>query len=334
MSDALFMKAGGRKSHLFGADPNDPASVTWNFGIFAKPPELIRKIESRPTFYERFPKLKGKWDGKTTINHFAAADKILGDKATDLIQYQPRGTCGGRAGSATGDFVQLVMKAAGKPLKFKRTSHAAVYYGARKLYNMLEGRWNDDSQDGVASGAVPEALSKLSGYVGRDECGDEKYYGAGSDDLACKLGAGMMTDVAEKILVAGEDNKLADWAVVNSAAEAADGIAAGGILIGSDSQGFTMARDKNGFCSPSGIWYHYHTRVSVGVWGGRKGFGYWQSWGNNAPSGTALKDHPGNCFAVDWETQDRCIKNGDYAIVFGFNPIEMEEDKIVVDWKF
>jgi hypothetical protein len=335
MSESFFKSVGGRKEFLAGADPNDPASVTWNFGLKPAPLSVEAKVTQRAGFYERFPKLKGKWDGKTEINHYAAVVKVLGDKSEDLIQHQPRGTCGGRAGAITGDFVQCIMIAAGKSAKFTRVSHAAVYYAARKLYNMLEGDWRDDDEDGVAHGSVPEALTKVTGFVGRDESGDTKWYGAGSDDLACKLGAGMLPELGKKIITLGSDNLIKDWAVVTSAEEAADALASGAFILGSDSQGFTMSRDSNGFCNPRGTWHHYHARPGIKkAKNGRWGFPYWQSWGKELPGGTKLEDYPGNCFLVDWDVQDRLFRKGKYAAVWNFDPIEMAEDKINVDWKF
>jgi hypothetical protein len=331
MSEELFKSVGGRKIVRAGADPDDPDAAEWNFGVFAKTQEVDDAIRAKPSLHSRFPKLIGKWDGSTTVNHYDAVKKVLGDKADDLIQYQPRGTCGGRSGSGSCDVLQCILIALGKRAKFKRVSHAGVYYFARKLYGMIEGNWQDDNYDGVASGSVPKAMAKY-GLVTRDESKDEKWYGQGSDDLACQLGAGMHKDLAKELEELAKDNIITEWSPVNSAQEAADGIAAGGVLVGSDSQGFTMTRDRDGFCQPRGTWHHYHFRVSVGKFNGRKGFGYWQSWGRTTPSGPLLPGHPGNCFGVEWDVQDRCIRKGDYAVIFGFPLWEIEEDKVNVDW--
>jgi hypothetical protein len=334
MDEELLKQAGGRKVVLLGADPDDPASVAWNFGIVPQPPTLTNVINAKPTFHQRFPKLQGKWDGKTSINHYKAVEKVLGSKAEDLIQYQPRGTCGGRSGSAAADFVQCILIAAGKRTEFKRVSHAGLYYHARKLYGMLNGSWTNDNNDGVASGSIPEAMAKC-GLVHRTEVGDSAYYGDGSDDLACKLGAGDMDDLARKIDELAKDNIVTEWTPIGSAAEAADAISAGGIIIGSDSRGFSMSRDNEGCCSPRGTWYHYHVRCGVEVLpSGRKVFPYWQSWGKSTPSGPRLPGYPGNVFGVDWTVQDQVIKRGDYAAVFGFPVFDIEEDKVNVSWSF
>lgn len=340
MSEALFRAVGGKPTVLAGADPNDPANVIWNFGInppTSKVDDAERMFAAADSLHVKYPKVQGMWDGKTTINHCQTALKVLGSEEAveKLIQYQPRGTCGGRAGKFGGDFAQLIAISAGKPYKFKPVSHAAVYFIARKLYGMLEGRWNDENEDGVAHGAVPDALTKVTGYVSQEEDGDTNYYGPGSDDLACKLGAGLLPELQAKILQLGSDNKI-EWARVTSAQEGADGLAAGGIIIGSDSQGFTMTRDSAGFCRPSGRWQHYHSRVSVLGTDKypKKGFGYWQSWGRTTPGGNRLKDHPGNCFGVDWDTQDQLFRTGKYAVIFGFPAIEAAENRVDVNWLF
>jgi hypothetical protein len=308
--------------------------ITWNFGVQPKTPAVDRTIRSKLSLHARFPALAGKWDGITSVNHWNSVVKVLGDKAEELIQNQPRGTCGGRAGSGAIDFVQCVMIAAGKRAKFHRASHAAVYFMARKLYGMLSGRWDNDNEDGVASGSVPEALSKL-GVVQREEDGDANWYGEGSDDLACKLGAGLFPDIQAKILAAAKDNVVTEWTPVANAQELADGIASGGIGIGSDDQGFTMSRDAEGCCRMSGSWAHYQIRVGIEVLpSGRKVFPYWQSWGKNQPSGTRLKNYPGNVFGVDFNDQDRIIKSGDWAVVFGFPLWDLEAGNTDIPWSF
>lgn len=332
--DELLKNYGGQKGILFGSDPNDPANVTWNFGVNPTPDVLKTTLAGTPTLYNLAPKIQGKWDGVTEINHFAAAVKALGnDKALDLIQYQPRGTCGGRSGSAAGDFVQCIEIASGKDAKFHRVSHAAIYYAARKLYNMLGGSWQNDRNDGVASGSVPEALSKVAGYVQREEIGDTNGYGDGSDDLACKLGAGLLPEIAAEIMKDGADNFIT-WAPVNSAAEMADGIAAGGIGIISDSRGYSMSRDRDGYCAARGTWYHYHIRVGVRPQNKRKGFAYWQSWGRETPGGIALPGYPNNVFGVDWATDDANCRNGDAAVIFGFPLWELQEGGRDITWRF
>lgn len=339
MNIDLLTGFGGRPIIPVGAtDINDvaPEDINWNFGVQPSV-EADAKFQSAPTLHQRFPKMAGAWDGKSTINHWDAVLKNYnGDwsKAEKLIHYQVRGTCGGRAGSFASDMIQHILIASGKMAKFHHVSHAAVYYAARKLYGWTgSGNWRDDRDDGVASGSVPEALKKI-GVVQREEVLDLNFYGEGSDDLACQLVCGDRPELEPKIIEWGSDNLITESVKVTSAQELADGIAAGGVGIGSDSQGFSMKRDGQGFCAPQGTWHHYHIRCSVGVWNGRKGFGYNQSWGKGIPSGTSLPGHPGNCFGVDYNVMDRIIKNGQWSVVFGFPLWELETSPAVIPWIF
>lgn len=333
MSEDLFRANGGRcfvPMRATGSD-TEPEPI-WNFGVLPETPAVSDLIQAKPSLHARYPALIGKWDGTSTINQWDAVRRAL-TNPEDLIQQQPRGTCGGRAGSFTIDVVQCIMIALGKRVKFHRASHAAVYYMARKLYGDIGGNWQDENNDGVPSGSVPEALTRL-GVTDREESHDPNWYGNGSDDVACQLAAGMQKALASEILIAAKDNVVTEWAPVTSAAELADGIAAGGVGIGSDTQGFTMTRDAQGFCKPSGRWDHYQVRMSIGVYGGRRGFGYNQSWGRTTPGGPLLPGHPGNSFGVDYDVQDRIIKSGRWAVIFGFTPFELEAGGVDIDWMF
>lgn len=479
----FLLSVGGRPTVLAGADPDKPESIVWNFGVQPETAASLSLFQAKLPLYAALPHIKGRWDGTSTINHWEAVRRFLGEsKVESLIQLQPRGTCfpagtpvtmadgttrpietvgvgmevlshtgqparvvrimqrhapgeliqlssedgdrvtttpdhpflvrdteaktsdqefrwldanqitaehqlvrivknpsdgaitmskvsagitgaesdtgtlvynletenehsyiaanlavhncGGRAGSLTGDLVQCILGAAGKQrFTFQRVSHASLYFLARKLYDMLNGSWQDDNNDGVASGSIPEAMKRF-GVCNRDEIGDRKYYGEGSDDLACQLGAGMLPELQKKILQLAGDNLITDWYPVRSAQELADGIAAGGIGLGSDGQGFTMTRDSDGFCSPSGTWQHYQVRASVGVYNGRKGFGYAQSWGVNVPDGPLLPGHPSNCFGVDFNVQDRIVRSGRWVVVFGWVPWDLQNEPTLIDWIF
>lgn len=315
-----FSRCGGVQAVRAGGDPNDPADAAWNFGV-----QLDWVVESpAPAFYDLAPNMQGRWDGKTPVNHHEAARKVLGKDLPPHLQ--PRGTCGGRAGSRGAEHVQCVMIAAGKRAKFNFVSHAWLYYLARREYGMLRGG------DGVPDGAVPPAMAKY-GLLTRDESGDLSMAGDGSDDLAVAWGGGRLSaaKAAEFEHLAG-DNIVQISAKVRSAAEAADAIASGGVLVCSDAQGYSMTRDGEGFCAPSGTWYHYHVRSGIVVTPrGRKGFAYDQSWGRNTPSGSLLPGYPDNCFGVDWDVQDRLCRSGSVHALFGF-PLWDLEKGVDLDW--
>lgn len=328
MSDFdMLLAAGGRPEYAAGASPGDQDAVTlWNFGI-TLPPAGRPVTAPLPTLYDTIPNIQGRWDGKTTINHNRAVRLVTG---TDLkAQYQRRGTCGGRAGTRGLDLLQCIMIASGKRAKFKPTSHAWLYYRARREWNMLGGG------DGVAGGSIPEVMEKY-GVLSREECGDTDFDSPRTDDLAVAWGAGQISrSDEEKYTALAKDNVVTARLRVRSAQELADGIAAGGVGVGSDMQGFTMTRDSEGVCAPSGVWSHYHDREGVALLpSGRKVFAYGQSWGANCPNGPKLLDFPDNVFGVPWDVQDYCCKSGQWDILFVFNLFEIENDKIDMSWMF
>lgn len=321
------LAAGGEPLHIAGSMPGDPDSVlSWNFGVVPPTPKTIMATGAA-TLYEVFPKIKGKWDGKTTVNHHDAVRKVLGKNLP--AQYQRRGTCGGRGGSRGAEILQCVLIATGKRAHFKPVSHAWLYYLARREYDMLGGG------DGVAGGSIPPMLEKY-GALNREECGDTDYNSPNTDDIAVSWGGGSLDrTTAAKYIQEASDNVVTARLRVKSAQELADGIAAGGVGIGSDSQGYTMTRDSEGVCGPSGSWSHYHARSGIRLMpSSRKVFQYDQSWGDTLPSGPLLAGCPGNVFGVEWSVQDSCCRNGEWDVVFGFDLWDIENDKIDLDWIF
>jgi hypothetical protein len=332
----LLMAAGGVPEVAYGADIDDAEAVTWNFGIARGEPA----VESTAAFlYDAFPNVQGRWDGKSVVNAHNAARKVLGGDIK--AQRQVRGTCGSRAGSRGLELLQCILMAAGKRAKYKPVSHAWIYYIARKKYGMLRGNWQDPDSDGVAGGSVPPAMAE-SGALHRDEAADPSDYGSGSDDLACKWGAGMMDrGLQEKLSRLAEDNLGTSLNRVRSAQELADGLAIGGIGICSDMRGYSQQRDEDGACRPQGTWAHYHVRSGIALPRGRKLFAYDQSWGDRTtdrmspgPHGPPLQGWPGNCFGVDWDVQDELCRKGEVHVVFGFDLWELEEGGIDIPWIF
>ena len=97
-------------------------------------------------------------------------------------------------------------------------------------------------------------------------------------------------------------------------------------------QGFSMARDEDGFCRPGGVWWH--CMVFAGVrWGKRPGLLCFNSWGD---SNTVGKHYPEtmptavrNCsFWVDAATCTKMLSGRDsyvYAGYSGFEPTQIPD---------
>lgn len=99
--------------------------------------------------------------------------------------------------------------------------------------------------------------------------------------------------------------------LVKSFAEARAAIGNGYPVTVCSNQGFSMTRDRDGFCSPRGTWMHCMCFIGA-VGGHRPGLCCLQSWGENVPNGPiGIGDHPSCSFWVDAETADRMLKQGD-----------------------
>lgn len=74
-------------------------------------------------------------------------------------------------------------------------------------------------------------------------------------------------------------------------------------------RGFTMTRDSQGFCKPSGTWNH--CMLLCGVRFDRPGCCISQSWGPNTPSGPTDKGQPDNTFWAEDSVINYILSQGD-----------------------
>lgn len=272
--------------------------TAWNFGMLALDPL------PGPTLHSAIPWVAGRWDGRTSISNFLAPKKVLGGFLK--AQRQTSGTCGGRATSGGLNLLQCLQIAAGKASKFEPVSHGWCYAGARTLAGNL-GRG-----DGVIAPS-PLDWCKQKGVVHQRESGDADYY---SDRVADSWGR---SGLPRELMDLAKDNPIEDMAPCTTFQEAADAIASGGVVMVASDQGFTMTRDREGVCSPRGVWQHYMFFGSVHVLaGGRRVLGCAQSWGDNVPDGPALDGCPDYVFGVEERTAERMLSQRVSTAVLAF----------------
>lgn len=301
MSEEFFKSVGGvleqNPAHIEGVMGAEP--LVWNFGL-AGPRQPIEA----PSVYAVAPHLKGQWDGKTTVSVFAVAKKVLGQYIP--AQRQTLGTCGSRAVSGALNHIQCVQIASGMYSQYKPVSHAWIYGGARELAGMLGGG------DGVIP-PTPVTWCEKKGVVTQEEAKDTDYY---SDTIAGRWGS---RGVPRELLPLGADNLVVEAATCRSFKEAADVIAAYGVVAVASNQGFTMTRDKYGVCRPSGNWAHYMFFGSVHrLEDGRRVLGCAQSWGDNVPDGPTLPDCPDYVFGVEEKVADAMLGLGESTAIYAF----------------
>lgn len=97
--------------------------------------------------------------------------------------------------------------------------------------------------------------------------------------------------------------------LVKSFKEAATLIQSGKPVVVCSNRGFTMTRDKQGFCAPRGTWHH--CMIFVGVRFDRPGLCCSQSWGKNTPKGPLDLGQPDNTFWVDENVVDYMLRQND-----------------------
>jgi hypothetical protein len=107
--------------------------------------------------------------------------------------------------------------------------------------------------------------------------------------------------------------------LVNSFNEAKAAIANGYPVAVCSNQGFTMIRDRDGFCVPRGSWAHCMCFIGA-IGGQRPGLCCLQSWGANVPKGPiGFGDHPDCAFWVDAEVVERMLRQGDSWALSAFD---------------
>jgi len=90
-------------------------------------------------------------------------------------------------------------------------------------------------------------------------------------------------------------------------------------VVGGSNQGFSMTRDKDGFCKPQGRWAHC-TRFRGRRLGKKPGLQYGQSWGPGMPGGPSIVtlddgrplQLPEGGFFVDPDTFNSMVRQGEF----------------------
>jgi hypothetical protein len=304
-TDAFFRSVGGKRV-LFGAD----GEPVYNFGIATASGALATDMSQVPDvrgrrFADVAPRAYGRWDGKTSVSNWLATEKVLGSFLG--AQAQKIGSCGGAATSGGLNVQQCVQIAAGKQQGgYKPVSRAWCYVGAR-IKTGTRGR---------GEGVIPPSpleWVKEKGTVHLEEITGEDY---GHDELAKKWDR---SGLPQDLYAVAADNIIEAMAPVYSFQEAADVIFGGGVVMVASDAGFSMTRDRDGFCARKGRWMHYMYFGAVVVSdSGRRGLGCGQSWGKNTPSGPLLKGCPDYVFGVSEDDVNYMLKQRDSTGVASF----------------
>lgn len=212
------------------------------------------------------------------------------------------GDCVGAGSKHATDCLEGVQIASGGNFAWKPVSLEVIYAGSRVEVGGGRLGWGDGSVGAWAAkwlqnwGFVP--MEKVGNY-------DLSSY---SESRARQWGRSGVPDDLEPI---AREHPIKGIALVRSFADVDRAIRQGYPCIVCSDQGFSMTRDGDGFCSPSGSWAH--CMAILGVRGGaRPGAFILNSWGNSAHTGpTFPADAPVAGFWADARTVDRMTAQGD-----------------------
>ncbi len=256
-------------------------------GWIHDPDEVGRQLATlpRPLFCQAAPQLSGSGTDKTVLLYKAYKDVNDGH----YIDYpaQTIGDCVSHGFGHGIDLLEAVQIAVGRKNEaFQPTATEAIYGMARVD---IGGELGDYS-DGAVGAWAAKAVSTI-GTVDREVVGP--YDGKRAKTWGAK-------GVPESIKVKASQHKVKAVALVSTYEELEDALANGYPVPVCSNRGFTLERDREGFCQPRGSWGHCMLIVGVRA-DSRPGACIFQSWGSGMPTGPMDLDQPPNSFWADRE---------------------------------
>jgi hypothetical protein len=246
------------------------------------------------TLHRLAPHLFGHEEPTQPVLLYKAFQEVIGHDPD--YPAQEIGDCVSFGHSHGNDLSQCIEIALGEDAEFQQTDTEFLYGVAREVANML------GPDDGCYGSAAVKAMTTI-GMVSRPMLGSD---GAYSGRRAKSWG---MNGAPQELKDAAGEYKLGAAAAVTTWDELVAAMQSGYPVTICTGQGFTMTRDEQGFCSPSGTWGH--CMCIGGLRFDRPGACILQSWGRMKPSGPTDLDQPDWSFWVDRNTISRILAEGD-----------------------
>jgi hypothetical protein len=194
------------------------------------------------------------------------------------------------------DLLQCIEIKLGEALDYRETDTEFIYATSRMVAGIL------GHSDGSYGSAAVKAMTTI-GMVSREMLGVDGAYASGRAKLWGV--SGPPCDLAVKAAA----YKLGAAALVSTWEELVTALTNGYPVTICTNQGFTMARDADGFCSASGIWGH--CMLIAGVRFDRPGACILQSWGPDLPTGPTTLGQPTWSFWADQRVVESILSEGD-----------------------
>jgi hypothetical protein len=194
------------------------------------------------------------------------------------------------------DLLQCIECRLGAPAEYRETDTEFIYGASREVAGIL------GTADGCYGSAAVKAMTTI-GMLSREMLGSD---GAYSGDRAKAWGqSGPPHDLEQK----AAPYKLGSAALVTTWNDLVAAITNGYPVTICTSQGFTLARDPNGFCAASGTWGH--CMLIAGVRFDIPGACIVQSWGPDMPTGPTALDQPDFSFWAGQSVVEQILGEGD-----------------------
>ena len=138
--------------------------------------------------------------------------------------------------------------------------------------------------------------------------------------------------VPTEIETIAKQHPIGDTTLITSFSDACSALASGyGISVCSN-RGFSMRRDEDGFCKPSGSWGHCMSFIGMRRTGKRPGLFIVNSWGFSSTTGPkSHPDAPASGWWVDADTADQMLKSRDS---WAFSKFAGFPQRDQLDWSF
>jgi hypothetical protein len=247
-----------------------------------------------PTMAQAAPHLMAAGSPNDPILLYKAWRDVLGkDPAYPAQQI---GDCVSFGHGHGNDLLQCIEISLGEPSIFQETDTEFIYGMSREVAGIL-GR-----QDGSYGAAAVKAMTTV-GMVSRAMLGTDGTY---SGQRAKSWGLDGPPDAMKN---EAAPFKLGSSANVTTWDELVAALRNGYPVTICSNQGFTLARDQQGFCAARGRWGH--CMFIAGVRFDRPGACIVQSWGPETPSGPTALDQPSFSFWADQSVVSRILGEGD-----------------------
>lgn len=264
-------------------------------------------------------------DDNAPVFFWKAEEKLLGKRIGSWNQ-KSVGSCVGFGCTRSGQDLLFWEIAAGEAEQYPGTelSPEVTYAGSR--VEVGKGRVNGDG----SLGSWAAEFLKGWGVVARGKYGNidlEDY----SESLCRSLGnSGLPTDLEN----VAKEHPVTSVALVESGDEAWAMVGAGKPVAVCSNRGFSMRRNKDGTCNPTGQWNHCMEVRGRFVRGGRKYFVIQNSWGDYLTSENNVvefdggqEELPEGCFATTIDVVDGMMRQGDsyaYAGLAGWKSVRID----------